>query len=442
LASLARQAVGSYRLPAAGFLLLLCALPIAYVATKRPLEVLLAVAGLAAVALCTVRIEVAVLLLVASAPLEFVINIGSGSLTITKVVGAVSFGAFTLNAFATRRRLIFDGAHGLVFLLLAISLVSMVHARDLSAAVLTTTRYAGFVALFFVVSQFVGAHELQRRIAWTLSLGSCVTGVWASWNFLSGATSAAYVGPGFGGAGDIAFILATTLPFTMWLLRERGAARVAALAMTAIIVVSVLLTLSRGALVGIGAGLIWYTLFERRNSRALVAGVIVVGLALFLVVRLDRGPIETGLRFKQKVASTNVQTRIEAWDAASRLAAAHPLLGVGPGNFQIYYLDETGRPPGTRTIKVVHNAYLDVGAELGIVALAAFLGYLVLVFTRLSAAIRRGLGPPGFATACRVSLIIAVAAAITLTEQYFAPFWLLGALATAMFHERDRVRAG
>jgi len=434
VASFARQTAGDRR-AAVAFLLLLPALPLALLATERPIEVLLALVALAAVAVCTVRIELAILLLVASAPLESVITFGSSSLTLTKLAGALCFGAFALDAIVTRRRLVFDALHALVFGLLALALLSTLQAEEMSPALVTTTRYASFVALFFVVSQFVGAHHLHRRIAWTLSVGSAITGALASWNFLSGETLSARLP--HGDPNDIAFVLATTLPFTLWLLRERGSRRALAVAMTAVIVVSMLLTLSRGALVGIGAGVLWYTLGERRHARALIAGAVAVGLALLLVIHLGRPQIETGLRAKEKVASANVSSRLEAWDAAARLAAGHPVLGIGPGNFQFQYLQATGHPPGTKVLRVVHNAYLDVASELGVVALVLFVSYLVVTFARLTAAIRRDLGPPLFASAARVSLVIASAAAITLSEQYFAPFWLLGALATALIHERD-----
>ena len=44
---------------------------------------------------------------------------------------------------------------------------------------------------------------------------------------------------------------------------------------------------------------------------------------------------------------------------------------------------------------------------------------------------RLGLGPPGIATALRLSLIVGTFSALTLSEQYFAPFWLIGGLAAA-----------
>jgi O-antigen ligase len=442
MTSLARQAAGDWRASAATLALLVPGAALVAAATRSPVEILVVVAAVAAVVVCTLRVEIAILLLVASIPLELAITLGSSSqLTITKLAGALCFGAFALNAVATQRRLRFDLGHALVFLLLAIALVSTLQAEELSPAIVTTTRYASFVALFFIVSQFVGAATLQRRIAWTLSVGSAVTGVLASWNFLSGATLSARLPNG--DPNDIAFVLATTLPFTMWLLRERGWRRAAATVLTVVIGVSILLTLSRGALVGLGTGLVWYTLAERRRGRAaLVGSAAAIGLAVLIVVQLEHHRIETGLRAKEKVASSNVQTRLEAWSAAARLAADHPLTGVGPGNFQFRYLEATGRPPGTKGLAVVHDTYLDVASELGLVALVLFGAYLVVAFSRLSTAVRRALGPPGFASAARVSLVIALAAGLTLSEQYFAPFWLLGALASALVHEREPVRAG
>jgi hypothetical protein len=83
----------------------------------------------------------------------------------------------------------------------------------------------------------------------------------------------------------------------------------------------------------------------------------------------------------------------------------------------------------------VHDAYLDIAAELGPTAMVLFLVYLGLTFARLTEARRIGLGPPGFAAALRVSLVVASVSALTLSEQYFAPFWLIGGLAAAMWQE-------
>jgi putative inorganic carbon (HCO3(-)) transporter len=425
--------------PVAAALLALLALPLALLAVVRPGLALVTFGVLAVVVLCAARVELAVLLLVATAPLESIFVPFEGSqLSVTKVVGALAFASFALNAITTRRRLFFDGAHALVFGLLALAMVSTLQAEHVSEAVATTTRYGSFVALFFVVSQLVGDHAFLRRLAWVLSISATIAGALASWNFLSGETLSARLPNG--DPNDVAFILATTLPFTFWLLRETGPRRLAVLPMTGVISVSILLTLSRGALVGLGAGLLWLAIAERRHLKAILAGALAAAAVLAVVAHVDHSRLETGLRAKEKVASANVASRLEAWRAAADLAVDRPLLGVGPGNYQFHYLEETDRPPGTPPLVVVHDAYLDIAAELGIVAMLLFVAYLGTTLTRLTTAVRRGLGPPGFASAARTALIIGIFAAITLSEQYFAPFWLLGAVATALWHERESVQ--
>jgi hypothetical protein len=63
--------------------------------------------------------------------------------------------------------------------------------------------------------------------------------------------------------------------------------------------------------------------------------------------------------------------------------------------------------------------------------------YLGAAFVRASVARRRGDGPPGLATAVRTALVVACVSALFLSAQYYAPFWLLGALATAMWREGE-----
>jgi O-antigen ligase len=200
---------------------------------------------------------------------------------------------------------------------------------------------------------------------------------------------------------------------------------------------SIVLSFSRGALVGLAAALVWHVLTERRGQTFLLLGAVAVaGLSTFLIVQANPSQVQKGFQEKRNVASANVHTRLDAWSAAARLGSEHPF-GVGPGNFRLHYLEETGRPPGSWNIGVVHNAYLDVAAEIGPIAMALFVLYLIWVFSRASVARRRGNGPPGLATAVRTALVIACVSACFLSEQYFAPFWLLGALATAMWREGE-----
>ena len=407
--------------------------------TASPVETLVALLALVTVVTLLLRVEAALLLLVAAGALEEAFQLSANpQLTMTKVAGAICFASFARYALTSRRPLLLDRSHAVVVGILLVALASTVQAFDTSTALTTTTRYASFVALYVVVSQFVGAHVLQRRVAWVLTLASGAAAAIALESYFSGDTVVAtlpYANP-----SDFAFILATTVPLTFWLLGASPRWRLPLLGVVALIAAAIVLSLSRGTIVGLAAGLAWMVLVDRRHVRLVLGGGLLALLVAVLVIRSDPSRFETALLYKQKVADYNVTTRYDAWTAAAELAVEKPLLGVGPGNFRFYYNELTDRPAGTHNLFVAHNAYLDVAAELGLVAMVLFVLYLILIMGRLTVAARRGDGPPGYARALRVSLVIAVVAAAFVSEQYYPPFWLLGGLATAVWAEGGRAR--
>ena len=401
--------------------------------------VLLALGAGAVLVFAARRFDLMLLLLVASAPLETVFQISSNPLiTLTKVTGVLAFGGFLIHAIITRRKLRFAWTHAVVVGILLVALVSTVQARDDSLGIVTTFRYGAFAALYLVVSQLVGEHRLLRRIVWALSLAAAAAGIFALQQYLTEASWAA-VTP-FGDPNDDAFTWITTLPLTLWLFTSsRKATRPVLVALVAIMLTATLYSLSRGALVGLGAGILWQILVERRHIRLLAGAAVAALVASIIVLNTDPDLLETSLRGKGKVATYNVESRLDAWTTAADLTLRNPLLGVGPGNFQLYYLSETGRPPGSKGVGVVHNAYLDVAAELGVLGLLLFLAYLVGSFFQLSGARRSGAGPPGLAAAVRTALVMAGVASMTVSEQYFQPFWLLGGIGAALWAEsRER----
>ena len=434
--ALLQGAVGKrpLNLPAVVGLGSLAAAAAAVVAPYDATLAVVAAVSLVAAGVAAVRVDVALLLLVGATPLEGgIIVAGNPQIGITKLAGALCFASFAVNAIATRRKLRFDRSHTIVLLLLLVSLVSTAQARETGAALATTFRYASFVALYFVVSQFVGDWLVLRRLAWVLSMSSAVAAAWALYRLVWLGSAQARLE--FGNPNDLAFVLATTLPVTFWLLNNPWRYRLVAMLMIGVISAATVLTFSRGALVGLGAGVLWSLLVERRTIHVVLIGALVAGLTVWLFVRTNPAHVQAGYEQKQRVAAHNVETRLEGWAFALSLAEDHPVLGAGPGNFSVYYSEAAvSRPPSDR-IGVVHNTYLDITAELGIGGLALFLAYLGMSFTRLAGACKRALGPPGYAAAVRTALVVACVAAITLSEQYFAPFWLLGALATALWAE-------
>ena len=405
------------------------------VAASRPSQALTAFIALVVVGVCLLRIDVAILLVVATGPLEAAVTRTFAGLSVSKATGALCFASFAFNVLRTGRPIRFDRSHLAVLLILAFAMVSTLQARDQAAAATTTIRYASFAAVFIVLTQFAGDRAVQRKIAWVLSLAASVAAIIGLQSYFANKYYAATIN--YTNANDFAFALATTLPLTFWLLGGPRVLRPVVVAMIAVISAATVLSLSRGTLLGVGAGMLFVLLTDRRRFRLVLGGGLIAIVATVLVIRSNPATFQTAIFGKQKVASTNVTTRFDAWRAAVDLASTHPLLGIGPGNFQAYFYEATARPPGTTNLKVVHDAYLDIAAELGVVAALAFLVYIGVALSRLSTIHREDRGPPGFAQAVRVALVIAAVSSVFVSEQYFLPFWLLGGLATALWLSRD-----
>jgi putative inorganic carbon (HCO3(-)) transporter len=415
------------------------ALVLALGAAETPSTLLALAATGATIAVIVARIDLAILLVVATAPLESAFAAGPAGISVTKITGGLCFASF---AFAVLRRhlpLVLERGQALVLGILALALVSSLQARELSAALTTTTRYASFAAVYVIITQFGHDRLLQRRIAWVVAVTAGISAYLGLNEYFANGSALATLK--HANPNDFAFILATSLPLMFWLLGSRPALRPFVLALVGLVFAAILLSLSRGALVGLGAGLVFLLLTDRRRLQlTLIAGGLAT-LTAILVIHSDPARFQNALLLKERVAQQNVNTRYEVWGAAARLAVDHPLLGVGPGNFQFYYNELTGRPVGTFALTVAHNAFLDVSTELGLPAMILLVLFLTLTFARLTTAVREGYGEPGYAQALRISLVVAVVSALFLSEQYFLPFWLIGGLATAIWVDGRRRRA-
>jgi tetratricopeptide (TPR) repeat protein len=71
-------------------------------------------------------------------------------------------------------------------------------------------------------------------------------------------------------------------------------------------------------------------------------------------------------------APTSARYRLQYWHATARMIADHPLLGIGPGQFQQYYA-RYKLPEASETIADPHNFLLEIWSTAGSPALVALL---------------------------------------------------------------------
>ena len=115
--------------------------------------------------------------------------------------------------------------------------------------------------------------------------------------------------------------------------------------------------------------------------------------------------------------------RLQAWQATLEMIAAHPLLGIGPGNFQFAY-PRTMRPSAwiEPLLYHSHNVFLDFAAFLGLGGLVLFAALLVAFFhsgRRLLRAL-----PPGEERALVAGLMASAVGALAhgmVDNGYFLP---------------------
>jgi O-antigen ligase len=157
-------------------------------------------------------------------------------------------------------------------------------------------------------------------------------------------------------------------------------------AVTALLLVGLYVSFSRGAWLGAAAaGLVLAALWPRRLSLGL--GIVAAGLAAgFLLVSAGLAPasitgrLENVLDFVSvaDVRGLNINDanfalveRLAHWQAAQAMAEAHPWLGVGLGNYVAAY-PQYAFLNWPFHLGHAHNIYLHTLAETGVLGLAAY----------------------------------------------------------------------
>lgn len=200
------------------------------------------------------------------------------------------------------------------------------------------------------------------------------------------------------------------------------------------------LTFSRGGFASLVIALALLAIVAARPHRARAAaltvatifgGATLVAFAAFAGFEPARALFAAhGDRFNGGLGS-----RSELWSAAYAMWRAHPLLGIGPGNFEI----AVGRyVPGIRTH--ANGTFFQVLAEQGLIGLAAYASLLVAAIGSFV----RGLRSPLALGACMASVALAFHQIVDCIAIYpkVGVMWfvLLGVAAAATTYTSDDTR--
>jgi putative inorganic carbon (hco3(-)) transporter len=397
----------------------------ALVATDPGLAAVLLGAGLA-VAYLLQRPAMAVALVAVSSFFETYLSEG-GLLTPNKLIGLLAAAAWGLAWLTKRYPLVLTGALVWPLGLLLWLLPSTAAAIHRSTAIDTSIRYVMFAGLYFMVLQVVrGERARADRLIDVVIAGAAISAAMGLNQFVSGEQHLAS-GP-VADPNDFAFLLASVIPLVVYRLMSPRR-RLFAVTAGAVLGLAVLASLSRGAVVGLAVAGMWVLLSGRVRMRwVAIAAAAAVVLA---VVGLQTwgSELDPALEGKTAIAQENVDSRLTMWAVAMDQFRESPLLGVGPGNYSLRYAEHGLPVLGGQVFTGVttHNTYLNILAELGLPGFLLFLAFVVHSWRLMT----RPTDDPrekAYRTAVTAAYVVALSGAMFLTQQHFAPLWMLPAL--------------
>jgi O-antigen ligase len=193
---------------------------------------------------------------------------------------------------------------------------------------------------------------------------------------------------GFGQPNGLGLFLALVIPFAVHVRAHAPTPTARTLATAALIATGfgVVATFSRGAWLStfLGAAILFAAGNGRRALR--IWGAVLVG-AIMLDIATGGAIRDT---FVRTLGDWVLEQRAALALAGLAMFAEHPLVGVGPGGFAVM-IEHYGAQISTLWDyqPTPHNVYIELGAETGVVGLAAYVAFMAMVLRTHAQGIRR-----------------------------------------------------
>ena len=340
-------------------------------------------------------------------------------------------------------------AFRLAVLFLLTGLVSAQFAAFPDEATDTLLNLASLIVVFYLIVVLATTRQRVLALLLALCVSTAISGGIAGLEYLGLADVMGSANPGGrnNGATDVAnttagnFFLVGTLIAAVLAVRMRAWRNVTAAAFL-FGAAGNLFSMARSALMLLGAGILWLGV-KKRQARYLPA--IALLAAVGATAALPFVPDKVWERFSELSDPSSDWTlgrRLGYHVVGVRLLADNPILGVGPGNFADHYVDFDFRWVEGRRIEArrLHNTYLSVAVEYGIIGLAVFAAMIVSVLAGLQRVRRRSRDPAlrCIAEAVQFSLAIFLIALASLPGTNYNLLWIVIGIGTAVASLEER----
>ena len=256
---------------------------------------------------------------------------------------------------------------------------SILGASDIASARASFDDFSKIILLYFMMVNIVKSDRNLKSLIWLYILSTAFLGVYSTWSYYSGdylvaqGISRAYI-PGGGSLADpnsLATTLVLALPFMVLMTKSYRSIflKILLAAMVAASIWTIVLTGSRGGMLGIIVVLLLLGLFSKRRLATLAISLILIVVLGVLAPAQYMERFETIAQYDQEDttgAGASARGRIEGLIYGFKFFLQKPITGIGIANFPYHFFHE-----GKGWFNP-HNMLAQLISELGVVGLMAF----------------------------------------------------------------------
>ncbi|MBL4938120.1 O-antigen ligase family protein [Clostridium sp. YIM B02515] len=333
-------------------------------------------------------------------------------------------------------------------LLLVMMLVSSVYAKYKLPAVSESFRFSGYIILYFIIKYEVNDKNtidniIKCFIATTSFL--CIIGLIQIFTRI-GVSEFIYHGSfgtrvrvpstlgnpnSFGG-----LLLLSIFPVIMLCINERKKkTKLLYLICSLLMFSNIILTESRNAWLGLAIGSVILAIIYNIK---LIFAFLGIGTVTLLFPQVST-------RLKELTDMSQNIGRIRLWEIALIIIKEHPIRGIGNGNYQKLYSYYITKYPQLRYNDhkefSVHNNYLKIQSELGIIGTIGFLGMIFSAMIRIKKLISMNIDDKYVAFFKGALASLAAFAFINMSDDFFmvpkiaSYFWIIIAIGEALHYK-------
>jgi putative inorganic carbon (HCO3(-)) transporter len=294
-------------------------------------------------------------------------------------------------------------------------------------------KFTKIVVFALMMTHIITDKRKLDGLLWVFVIASLILGLQA-WDLprraFEGGRLEGIGGADFAESNFFAAFMAAMLPIIgIQLLRSRWFGKAICTVSAVFTANAIVLCRSRGAIVGIAAGVITACLFAPKKHREKIA----VGLLLSIMGGIYVSDLQFLTRITTITSSTeerdeSAASRLRIWQAGAEMISNHPL-GIGVGNW--YQTIERYIPEYEGMDS--HSTYLKCTAELGVQGILVYVLFIFTAFLQLrqvrkiSATLPQGVGNDLVLCSfgLTVSLSIILTCGLTITMIYTEIIWIL-----------------